>query len=86
MSQLKSCWAKSDDFLFGKIASLPAIRRCDTNNRAASTPEKLRALADRVNYYRDLGIYEFYPPTILTQVLIRGSEEIDLVETHHRLS
>jgi len=24
------------------------------------SPEKLRALADRVNYYRDLGIYDFY--------------------------
>ena len=26
----------------------------------ALTPEKLRALSDRVNYYRDLGIYDFY--------------------------
>ncbi len=29
----------------------------------AITPEQRRALADRVNYYRDLGIYDFYRRT-----------------------
>ena len=37
----------------------PAIRYKQGVPRAF-TPEKLRALADRVNYYRDLGIHDLY--------------------------
>ena len=43
-------------------------------------PEKLRALGDRMNYYRDLGIYDFYrregQPT--TEQMARIEEELSL--------
>jgi uracil-DNA glycosylase family 4 len=47
----------------------------------ALTPEKLRALADRVNYYRDLGIYDLYRRAI-NEGVEPAAEEIDANETH----
>jgi len=46
----------------------------------ALTPEKLRALADRVNYYRDLGIYDLYRRAIDDGVE-PAQEEIEAIET-----
>ena len=40
-----------------------AMRSADTVQTVmprAITPEQRRALAERVNYYRDLGIHDFY--------------------------
>jgi uracil-DNA glycosylase family 4 len=41
---------------------VPALVSCDTKGLVARTltPDQQRALKDRVNYYRDLGIHDFY--------------------------